>query len=604
MTLAELRLLLGPLRFERAQLFKFVLASAIGAALPMLSILLMHQFLAGVLGSGQGPATWLAQTAGTGRAIWILALLLFATFLASALTSFYNTVVQQRLVRTIELDVMDRLVRHLLTLSVLVVERQSHGDMIEALREDVRKLRLVMVSAATILMRSFTAVSLVVAAVWLSPRLALVSFPILAGATVPTLVVARRIRRRAPGLRRQAYRVFDVFLEMLRGIRVIKIYRGENAEASRAVEQIHRYFADLLAVTRTEALGQVALQSLGGLSIVIIVIVGGFQVMDGLLTWPSLLAFLIAVRAAHSPLFDINADYVQMQRNLVAVQRIDEVLTMQPALRDRADARPFDDPLRRVAFDRVTFAYDAAGPVLRDVSFAIAQGEVLGVVGPSGAGKTTLLNLAARLFDPTSGAVLLNQRDAKIYRLSDLYNRVAIVTQDAFLFSTTVRENIRCGRPQASDAEVESAARAADVHDEIVALPEGYDTLVGSAHRALSGGQTQRVNIARAILKNATLLILDEATSNLDSIAEARVQRAIARLMQGRTTLVAAHRLSTLRNATRILVLERGRVAGLGTHDDLMGRCPLYRRMWNGQHSGREALPHSLSGRASAHAVK
>jgi subfamily B ATP-binding cassette protein MsbA len=217
------------------------------------------------------------------------------------------------------------------------------------------------------------------------------------------------------------------------------------------------------------------------------------------------------------------------------------------------------------------------------VSFALAEGEVLGVVGPSGAGKTTLLNLAARLFDPTGGAVMLNNEDARHYRLAELYRHIAIVPQEPFLFSTTVRENIRCGRPSATDAEVETAARAADIHDEIVALADGYDTVVGIGHRTLSAGQTQRVNIARAILKNAPLLILDEATSSLDSLAEARVQHAITRLMHGRTTLVAAHRLSTLRHATRILVLERGQPIGLGSHTELLRDCSLYRDMWQRQ---------------------
>ena len=574
------------LRTERSALLRFGLASCVGAALPMVSILLLHQFLAGVLGQGDGVSAAIAREVGTVAAIWTLAMLLLATFIASAGIGFHNEVLQQRLVRTIELGLMERLVRHLLTLSVLAIERQSHGDMLEAVREDVARARTAIVAFATMMERAVTAAALVGAAIWLSPSLAATAFPVLCLAAVPVFLIARRVRRRAYGVRRRAYKVFDVVLQVLRGIRVIKVYRGEQTEAGHAVEQMRRHTSDVIELARTLALGSVAVESFGSLSVVLVVIVGGFQVMGDRLTWPSLLAFLMAVRAAHGPLFNVNSNFLLVQRNLPAMQRLHQLLSERPAVRDSPNARPFEGPLRTVAFERVSFSYEDGAPALQDVSFEISRGEVLGIVGPSGAGKTTLLNLTARFFDPTSGAVIFNGRDVRSYRLADLYNQVAIVTQDPFLFSTTVRENIRCGRLEATDAEVEAAARAAEIHAEIVGLNDGYDTVVGSGNRTLSGGQVQRINIARAILKNAPLLILDEATSSLDSIAEARVQQAIARLMQGRTTLVAAHRLSTLRNATRILVLARGSVAGVGTHEDLMQKSPLYRRMWNTQHAG------------------
>ncbi|MGH2952381.1 MAG: ABC transporter ATP-binding protein, partial [Solirubrobacterales bacterium] len=205
------------------------------------------------------------------------------------------------------------------------------------------------------------------------------------------------------------------------------------------------------------------------------------------------------------------------------------------------------------------------------------------IVGPSGSGKTTLLNLIVRFYDATAGRILFDGMDLRHYRLADVYAKVAIVTQTPFLFATTVRDNIRIGRPEAPESEIEAAARAADVHGELLALPEGYDTVIGAGGRELSGGQAQRICVARAILKNAPLLLLDEATSSLDSLAETRVQRAIDRLMAGRTTFIVAHRLSTLRNADRILVLDRGRCVGLGGHDQLLRDCSLYRSLWDMQ---------------------
>lgn len=221
--------------------------------------------------------------------------------------------------------------------------------------------------------------------------------------------------------------------------------------------------------------------------------------------------------------------------------------------------------------------------MLENVSFTVNAGETLGIVGPSGVGKTTLLNLVARFYDPTSGAVKLDGEDLRNFRLRDVYGMLAIVTQDPFLFSTSIRDNILCGRLDASQEEVEAAAHAAEIHDEILAMPAGYDTVVGQGGRSLSRGEAQRVNIARAILKNAPILLLDEATSSLDSYSEARVQRAVDRLVAGRMAISVAHRLSTLRNASRILVLEQGRVVGLGTHQHLLATCPTYVRLWEAQ---------------------
>jgi ATP-binding cassette, subfamily B, bacterial MsbA len=586
MILDTLRALAKIVHGDRRDVARLALVAGIGALLPMASIVLIHQFLAAVLGAENGtPAASLAASIGVTAALWLLAALLLATFLASAWANFYAAVLQERFVRAIELDVMERLVRHLLTLSVLALDRRTPGDLIETVREDVQKLRVTIVALASGALRLLTTAALIASAIWLSPRLAAIAFPVMLLAGIPVVILARRVRGQGHSVRRRAARVFDLLLQLLRGIRVIRVYRGEDAEASRAVAQMRQYFTAVIGLARARAFGQVALESLGGLSVVVVIIVGGFEVIGGRLGWPALLAFLIAVRGTQGPLVHLNEHLLQLQRHAASLERLQVLLDETPSPRDEPGALALTPPIRQLAFEHVSFRYDDGTVALDDISFELGPGDVLGIVGPSASGKTTLLNLTARFFDPTSGSVRINGADLRRYRLADLYSQVAIVTQEPFLFSTTIRDNILCGRPTASEADVEAAARAAEIHDEILALPSGYETRVGPGHRQLSGGQVQRLNIARAILKSAPLLLLDEATSSLDSIAESRVQRAISRLMLGRTSLVVAHRLSTLRMATKIVVLEGGSVASVGRHDELLARSPLYLRMWEAQMS-------------------
>jgi ABC-type multidrug transport system fused ATPase/permease subunit len=314
----------------------------------------------------------------------------------------------------------------------------------------------------------------------------------------------------------------------------------------------------------------------------VVIIVGGLSVMSGRLGWPELLAFLLAMRAAQGPLNKLNSAYLDVQRYAASVYHIEQLLAEKPEIQDRKDARAFSRVPVSITADHVDFSFNQK-PVLQNVSFTVRAGETLGIVGPSGAGKSTLLSLVARFYDPTHGRVTVDGEDLRDLRLRDIYSKLAIVTQDPFLFSTSIRENILCGRPDATQEEIEEAARAAEIHNEIMAMPDGYETVVGQGGRALSRGEAQRVNVARAILKNAPILLLDEATSSIDSYSEARVQRAVDELAVGRLAISVAHRLSTLRNATRILVLEQGRAVGLGTHHELLENCPTYRRLWEAQ---------------------
>jgi len=569
---------------------RFTVGSLGRAAMTAASILLIREFLAGVLGHGRGFGVSLSPES----ALWITVGLLLLVSLSAAAFNYDSLVTQQKIVKAIELSTMERMIRHLLALSVTFVDRRTHGELLQSIRQDVTEMRMVVLSTARIVLEVLQTVGLVAAAVSFSPWLSLWAFFLVPVAALPIYIFARRTLARSFGVREKGVALFDALLQLLHGIRVIKIYQGERAEGERTVDRARIYFDELIEMERVQAFARSVLESLAALNVVVVIIVGGLSVMSGQLGWPELLAFLLAMRAVQGPLNNLNSAYLDVQRYGASVFHIEQLLREKPEIQDLKDARSLSGSPLSITADRVEFTFNQ-NPVLQNVSFTVQAGETLGIVGPSGAGKTTLLSLVARFYDPTRGRVMLDGEDLRNFRLHDIYAKLAIVTQDPFLFSTSIRENILCGRPDATQEEVEAAARAAEIHDEIMAMPDGYQTVVGQGGRALSRGEAQRVNVARAILKNAPILLLDEATSSLDSYSEARVQRAVDRLAVGRLAISVAHRLSTLRNATRILVLEQGHAVGLGTHKELLANCLTYRRLWEaqGSYTASEALPDS-----------
>lgn len=552
------------------------------------SILLIREFLAGVLGQGRAFGVSLSPE----WALWITVALLLLVSLSAAVFNYDSQVTQQKLVKAIELGTMERMIRHLLSLSVGFLDRRTHGELLESIRQDVIQMRMVVLSTARIVLEVLQTAGLVAAAVSFSPWLSLWAFFLVPVGAFPIYLLARRTLARSFGVREKGVALFDALLQLLHGIRVIKIYQGERAEGARTVDHARVYFDELIEMERVQAFARSVLESLAALNVVVVIIVGGLNVMSGRLGWPELLAFLLAMRAVQGPLNNLNSAYLDVQRYAASVFHIEQLLAEKPEIQDRKDARSLSGVPSSITADRVDFHFNQK-PILQNVSFSVQAGETLGIVGPSGAGKSTLLSLVARFYDPTHGQVMVDGEDLRDLHLQDIYKKVAIVTQDPFLFSTSIRENILCGRPDATQEELEAAARAAEIHDEIMAMPDEYETLVGQGGRALSRGEAQRVNVARAILKNAPILLLDEATSSLDSYSEARVQRAVDRLAMGRLAISVAHRLSTLRNATRILVLEQGHAVGLGTHQELLANCLTYRRLWEaqGSYTTSEVIP-------------
>jgi ATP-binding cassette subfamily B protein/subfamily B ATP-binding cassette protein MsbA len=411
-----------------------------------------------------------------------------------------------------------------------------------------------------------------------------VTVALLSLSVVPFLFIS--LRYYASTLARQEERVKELesglisrLYEAFSGIRLVKSFARESHEAARYAAAGDKTMEARIAVTWQQALFGLVVGTVTILGTALVLVVGGRHVMRGEMTVGDLTVVLAYLGAVYGPLSSIAHTTGQVQGAVAGARRVRAMLAMTPEEDHPADALAADGIRGHVRFEGVGFSYPDGTAVLHDITFEAHPGEMVALVGLTGAGKTTLVSLIPRFYNPTSGQVLIDGIDHRRYRLSSLRERIAIVLQDPILFSGTIADNLRYGRLDASEAEVEEAARAAHAHEFIVRLPKKYATEVAEAGAGLSGGERQRLNVARAILKDAPILILDEPTSSLDAISEEIVFAALRRLRAGRTTLVIAHRLSTVRDADRILVLDRGRIVAQGRHHELLQSSQLYRRM-------------------------
>ena len=516
-------------------------------------------------------------------ALKLLPVALIAIFGLHSGCVFLRSVITKRVGLTVTRRMRGDLFAQFQALSLGWLHGRKVGDLMTRVTTDATGAHWAVAAAVTAVQRPLTLVALLVAALYQEWRLTLVAMSMLPLVYLLIHRFGRGVRKYTRGYLDALGEVSSAVQENLSGMRVVQAFGGEAREIDRFERLNERQFRLQLRKVLYEIGGGPTVELATAGAVALVLYLGGLQVLAGNSSPGSLLAFLISLSLMNEPLKGLSQLVALYQQAMAACERVFDVLDEQPAIRDLPGAEPLAAREPTVAFDNVTFEYERARPVLRDVRLTVPAGEVVAVVGESGAGKTTMANLLLRFADPIEGAVRIDGTDLRQLTVASVRRHMAVVSQETFLFDDTVEDNIRYAEIGRSTEDVIAAARAAGAHQFIEALPDGYQTVIGERGVRLSGGQRQRIAIARALLRDAPILLLDEPTSNLDAATEAEVQEALEELMRSRTTLVVAHRLSTVRNADRIVVLRDGRIVEEGNHLRLLERGGEYSRLLAGQ---------------------
>ncbi|WP_322494551.1 ABC transporter ATP-binding protein [Chloroflexus sp.] len=566
--------LLGYLRPYRGWMVVALVAMVIGAGLGLVMPLVIGQIVNLITGDQALPIAQIAL---------LLGLVAIGQAVAGLIQTYSLTFVGERVVTDLRLAAYQQLQR----LDLAFFEQRRTGEITSRITNDVTLIQTTVTTNLATLLQGMIqlvgAVVLMIVVSWQLSGLALVLVPTLVAIAV---VFGRWLRRISTTVQDRLADATSVLEETVAGVRVVRSFGREPYEIERFRTAIEATFAAAMKRARVRALFQPAMSLAVWAVLIGMLVIGGYLVSAGLLTPGDLVAFLFYAGMVAGSMGSFAGLFGQVQEALGAVTRVFELLDQQPAVADAPDAIPLPPVQGRVEFHEVSFSYQwaengqAAPVVLRNFSLAIEPGEMVALVGPSGAGKSTIVSLIPRFYDVQAGSVLIDGYDVRRVQMRSLREQIGIVPQETLLFSGSIRDNIRYGRLDASDADVEAAARMANAHEFICQLPEGYDTPVGERGVRLSGGQRQRIAIARAILKDPRILILDEATSSLDSESERLVQEALERLMAGRTSIVIAHRLSTVQRADRIVVVVAGEVVEAGAHRQLLARGGMYARLY------------------------
>jgi len=509
----------------------------------------------------------------------VMAVLAPVIFFSSYFQQYFRNFVRWAVV----VDIRNKVCDHLLPQSLSFFEDRKSGDLLSRLTNDISVTQTgLKVLFDEILFLPMKLICGLVLAFYFSWKLSLFALIVFPAVFIPAIIIGKKVKKHGKGSLRHLSDLTDAFREIFAGIRIVKSFRMEKEESREIHSLGKRFFKRRLKMVQAKSLNASMNEFIYTIGLAAMVVLGGYVVMSQKITPGELGGFITAIGfMVITSVKKIAKSYTGLQESLSGANRVFELFNIESKIKDAPDAITLEKMEKGISFNHVSFAYrESEEPVLKDVCLNIRKGEVIAIVGESGAGKSTLINLIPRFYDPVQGSITIDEIDLRKIKRTSLLDNIAMVTQQTFLFNRSLYENILYGRTNASKENVYAAAKAANIHGFIMSLPEGYDTFVGEMGGRLSGGQRQRIAIARAILKNSPILLLDEATSSLDYESEKLVQDALNNLIIGRTTIIVAHRLSTIQHCDRIIVMKQGSIIETGSHESLLHEDGEYKRVY------------------------